>query len=111
MTPSRMKLHPKVPAALKREFRRLGSMNKLAAERMVNIRYVHDLLIDGIIPTNPSIARRLFVDAPTRARAMRHGDARLRAQRWWNHLMSPKQKEQAIEFLYTYKIETRRAKP
>ncbi len=80
-----MKLHPEAPKRLKSLFRKLGSVRKVARKCGVNPRYVHDLLVNGKTPGNPSIAQALFVESKCFSR-LDLGDRRRKHIRWFMRL-------------------------
>lgn len=45
-------IHPNTPPRLVRRFHKAGSFHKLAEERRVNIRYVYELITQGIEPND-----------------------------------------------------------
>lgn len=102
------RLSRKAPKPLRDEFRTVKNFQAIADRRGVNVRYVYELLVKGIIPSNPTIAQKLGVEYYTRAK-LRLGDARHRHIRWWNHL-TPDQRNQLIFFLYHYKEGEREAR-
>lgn len=97
----RVFLHPNAPERLKRLYRALRSMHKIAAQLGVNVSYVHDLLRHGIEPTNPRIRTKIFLDVHPLSK-MQLGDRRSAHLRWFMR-MTPAQRNQWILFCYHYK--------
>ena len=101
--------HPNAPKRLIRDHSRLKSLRAIAAEKHVNVRYVHDLMVHGIVPSNPSIATRLYCK-PVPLSKLKEGDARRRHIRWWHHLTRD-QRNDLILILFHYRDSPRRLAP
>ncbi len=99
-----MKLHPDAPRRLKRLFRKLGSVRKVAKECGVNPRYAYDLLINGKAPGNPNIAEALFVEQRCFSR-LDLGDRRRRHIRWFMRLPRMERSKLILE-LYSNREQT-----
>src|SRR5574341_629439 len=96
--PRRVFLHPDAPKRLKALYRELKSMHEIARQRGVNVRYVHDLLRRGRVPTNHEIGNKLFVEYRSFTR-LDLGDARRKHIRWFVKLPRT-ERSQLIQLLY-----------
>ncbi|MBI5297966.1 MAG: hypothetical protein HY869_21020 [Chloroflexi bacterium] len=71
-----MKGYPSnVPNKLVRAYREHGSFHKLADALGLNVRYVHELLVKGIEPSNPETRVKLFL--PRKPKAARQARPRV----------------------------------
>jgi len=98
---TRVKYHPEAPKRLIRDHARLKSLRAIAAEKHVNVRYVHDLMVHGVVPSNPSIAARLYCK-PVPLSKLKDGDGRRRHLRWWRRLTRA-QRSDLILVMFHYK--------